>query len=592
MLRSIGFATCLALLLVACGGASGGDRGGGDTGGGGVAMSAPSNLLYHLGNHSGAIAVRLNVGVPFVLGPPTVTGTVTGYSVSPALLAGVSLNPSTGTISGTPLTASTETAYTITASNDGGSATTTIYVTVFVPPSALTYPSPVNSTVGVEITSLVPTYSGDANFFEILPALPAGLGIDHTTGVVSGTPSRARIPATYTINASNIGGARTTFDLLLAVDPPPAGTVATGVFRDSTVIGLGFVSGAQSGVTNDSGEFTYETGQGITFSVGQVSIGAMPMAKSLITPVDLVADGTGTSNHVLNVVRFLMMLDQDGDASNGIQISEAVTAAAAGWAPVNFDSADLPATLGPLIQQASTADGRPHTLPDAASAQARLRADFFCTYSGRYVGTYAGTSAPGEHGTFAVDVFPDGSMHARAGGNANLVGFDVVTANALNPLLDATFALSSQSPSIGISGAFSDLTYLSGTYLADAAGTFEAAGGGDTGLTYKFVGTYTSTPNDPTGSPSPGFLVLGMNDAHEVSGSIGGGFLRGTVTGTTFVGTWSVHFPGNIKNARFPVSGTFSNTGSALTLDGHYQFRAGTAPFTLVTFSTRGCRAN
>lgn len=587
MLRSIGIVTSLALLMVACVGGSGGGTDG--SGGGGVGMSAPSNLLYHLGNYSGGIAVRLNVGVPFVLGPPTVTGTVTGYSVSPALLAGVSLDPSTGTISGTPLTASPETAYTITASNDGGSATTTIYVTVFVPPSALTYPSPVNTTVGVEITSLVPTYSGDANFFEILPALPAGLAFDYTTGVVSGTPSRARVPATYTINASNIGGAQTTFDLLLAVDPPPAGTVVSGVFRDSTVTGMGFVSGAQSGVTSDSGEFTYETGQGITFSVGQVSIGAMPMAKSLITPVDLVADGTGTSNHVLNVVRFLMMLDRDGDASNGIQISEAVTAAAAGWAPVDFDSADLPAALGPLIQQASTADGMPHTLPDAASAQARLRADFFCTYSGQFDGTYSANSAPGDHGYFTANVFPDGSMRARAGGNANLVGFDVVTADALNPLLDAAFALSSQSPSIGISGSFSDLTYLSGTYLADAAGTLEAAGGGYTGLTYKFVGTYTSTPNDPTGSPSPGFLVLGMDEANEVSGRIGGGFLRGTVTGTTFVGTLLVTFLGNNHPAHLPVTGTFSNTDSALTLDGQYRLGSSGA---VVTFSTRGCRAS
>ena len=46
--------------------------------------------------------------------------------------------------------------------------------------------------------------------------------------------------------------------------------MVTGVFRGDTVIGLGYVSGAQSGVTNESGEFTYEVGQGITFTVGQL----------------------------------------------------------------------------------------------------------------------------------------------------------------------------------------------------------------------------------------------------------------------------------------------------------------------------------
>jgi hypothetical protein len=284
------------------------------------------------------------------------------------------------------------------------------------------------------------------------------------------------------------------------------------------------------------------------------------------------------------------MLDQDGDASNGIQISEAVTAAAAGWAPVDFDSADLPATLGPLIQLASTADGVTHVLPDAASAQARLRADFFCAYSGAYNGTYAANSAPDDHGDFTAYVFPDGSMRARAGGNANLVGFDVVTANALTPLLDATFALSSQSPSISISGSLSDLTFLSGTYLADAAGTLEAAGGLGTGLTYKFVGTYTSTPNVPAGIPPSGFFVLGMDDLNEVSGYIGGGFLRGTVTGTTFVGTLLLVFPGNTNHpAHLSVTGTFSNTDSALALDGQYRLGSSGA---VVTFSARGCRAN
>jgi hypothetical protein len=177
----------------------------------------PDRSLYHIGNSQGAIAVRLNVGAPFVLYRPTVTGTVTGYSVSPVLPAGVSLSPSTGVISGTPLVASPEAPYTITATNDGGSATTIIYVTVFTPPSALSYASPVNGTVGAALTGLAPTLSGDADNFSVGPALPAGLVLDSTTGVVSGTPTTTRVPAIYTITASNLGGASTTFDLLLAV---------------------------------------------------------------------------------------------------------------------------------------------------------------------------------------------------------------------------------------------------------------------------------------------------------------------------------------------------------------------------------------
>lgn len=575
MLRAIGAVTSLVFLMVACGGGSGGAVGGG-TGG---AISAPSGLQYG-GNTVG------DVGTPYGPLQPIVTGAVSGYSVSPALPAGLSLDPNTGVISGTPLTAA-KTTYTITASNEAGAATIALNLVVLVPPTALTYASPATGTVGAALTELVPTFSGDADNFAILPALPTSLRLDPTTGVVSGTPTSARVPATYTITASNLGGSSTTFDLLLAVDPPPAGTVATGVFRDSTVIGLGYVSGAHSGLTDASGAFTYETGQGITFSVGQVNIGTVPTAKALITPIDLVAHGTGTSNHVLNVVRFLMLLDQDNDPSNGVQISTAVTAAAASWGPVDFDAADLPTVLGPLIQLASTADGVTHVLPDAATAQARLRTDFYCTYAGRYDGTYAGTSAPGDHGTFTAEVFPDGRMHASANGTAALAGFDVVTANALNPLLDATFALDSQSPNIGLQGSFPDSTYLSGSYLADTAGTFEAVGNMDNTPAYKFVGTYTSTMSTYTG-----FISFRMDDSNQVSGSalLGPSSLAGTVSGNAFTGTVSYFVPyqHHFTTRTFSVSGTYSNTASGVTLGGRYS----TIDGSVVTFSTVGCRAN
>src|SRR5207244_2189285 len=227
-----------------------------------------------------------------------------------------------------------------------------------------------------------------------------------------------------------------------------------------------------SGLTDKSGAFTYEEGQGITFSVGAVSIGAVPTAKNLLTPVD-VAQGTGTSHRVLNVVRFLMMLDQDGNPNNGIQISAAVNAAAASWAPVDFDTTDLPTTLGPIIQQASAADGVSHVLPDAATAQAHLPTAFYCTHSGSYYGTFFGTSStPGTGDYFGTSVFPDGSMYSNASGTLN---FDVQTNDAVSPLLDGSFAQSAPNPSVSLLGGFADATYLSGhyLYLGVSEGTFQ-----------------------------------------------------------------------------------------------------------------------
>jgi len=423
--------------------------------------------------------------------------------------------------------------------------------------------------VGAALTPVVPTLGGHADAFTVSPPLPAGLTLDPVTGIVSGTPSRERVAVTYTITASNASGYIKS-QFLLTVDPPPAGTAVSGVFRSDTVIGLGYVSGSHGGLTDKSGAFTYEQGQGITFSVGGVSIGGVPTAKTLVTPVDLVAQGTGASNHVLNVVRFLLMLDQDGNANNGIQISAAVTAAAASWAPVDFDTTDLPTTLGPLIQQASGADGVSHVLPDAATAQAHLRSAFYCMRSGSYYGTFgAGHLAGFGRGDFTASVFPDGSMHSVAYASDTLPGFDVQTNDAVSPLLDGTFAQSAVSPSVDLQGSFADATYLSGTFVSPftALGNFQAVGNASVTATYKFTGT----------------PLVWMDDSNQVSG-IAGGYLTGTVSGNTFTGT--VAFP---HEGHYPVSGTYSNTAFGITLDGQYNRRATSS---VVTFSIVGCRAN
>jgi len=582
MLRSIGSVIGLALLMVACGG-----------GGSGTAeqLTAPQNLQYR----AGIGEVGLSYG-PF---PPTVSGTVTGYSVSPKLPAGLTLDPTTGAISGTPLAASPATTYTFTASNEAGAATTALNLVVLVPPT-LAYASPVTASPGVALTPLVPTLGGDIDTLSIQPALPDGLTFDPATGIVSGTPSRARVAVTYTITASN-AGAYTTADLVLAVGPPPAGTAVTGVFRSDTVIGLGYLSGTHSGLTDTSGSFTYEEGQGIAFSVGSVSVGAVPTAKALVTPVDLVAQGTGTSNHVLNVVRFLMMLDQDGNPNNGIQISAAVTAAAASWAPVDFDTTDLASTLGPIIQQANTADGVSHVLPDSATAKAHLRTAFYCTHAGNYYGTFGETHLAGDgRGDFTASVFPDGSMQSIAHASDTLVGFNVQTKDAVSPLLDGTFAQIDESLGVSLQGSFADPTVLNGIYLTPVGGSFQAVADATVSTTYKFTGTYTETFTDSsTGGPYTAPVFFGMNDSNQVAalafgepyGGIALQALDGTVSGNTFTGMASYSYPGNGRPHTFqaPVSGTYSNAAIGVTFVGQFSTNDNQE---VVTFSTVGCRAN
>jgi len=97
--------------------------------------------------------------------------------------------------------------------------------------------------------------------------------------------------------------------------------IKEGVFLDSLVEGIYFVSGEQSGFTDANGTFQYEVGATIQFSVGGVIIGEC-LGQELITPVNLVEGATDASHPtVLNIASFIQTLDTDGNADNGITIS-------------------------------------------------------------------------------------------------------------------------------------------------------------------------------------------------------------------------------------------------------------------------------
>ncbi len=144
--------------------------------------------------------------------PTNAGGVITGYSVLPALPAGLSLSPTTGIITGTPTAVVATAVYTVTGSNSGGSTTVGVTITVNdVPPAGLTYATnPASYVLAIAITPNTPSSTGGAvTAYSVLPALPAGLGLDPVTGIISGTPTAVTAMATYTVTASNSGGSTT-----------------------------------------------------------------------------------------------------------------------------------------------------------------------------------------------------------------------------------------------------------------------------------------------------------------------------------------------------------------------------------------------
>ncbi|MBD0725879.1 hypothetical protein B6A10_11875, partial [Flavobacterium sp. L1I52] len=195
---------------------------------------APTNLSYTTPN-------VFTKGTAITALIPTVSGgTVVTYSVSPALPAGLSLNTTTGVISGTPTAIAAAANYTVTATNTGGSTTATVSITINdIAPSALSYSTPNVFTKGTAITALIPTVSGGAVVsYSVNPALPAGLSLNTTTGVISGTPTAIAAAANYVVTATNTAGSTTATVSIAVNDVAPTNLSYTtpNVFTKGTAI--------------------------------------------------------------------------------------------------------------------------------------------------------------------------------------------------------------------------------------------------------------------------------------------------------------------------------------------------------------------
>lgn len=99
-----------------------------------------------------------------------------------------------------------------------------------LPPSALSYtPSLASGTVGTPISSLTPTVTGTVTSYSVSPALPLGLTLNASSGVISGTPSVAASSADYTVTATN-GTGSTTATVTIEVVAAPVGSTFAGAY--------------------------------------------------------------------------------------------------------------------------------------------------------------------------------------------------------------------------------------------------------------------------------------------------------------------------------------------------------------------------
>ena len=144
------------------------------------------------------------------------TGSILGgFSVSPPLPIGLTMDMYDGVISGTPADTDPGTTYTITASDGNGNfADATVLITIDAAPAPSILPSH-QEVLGVVDTPITPTAAfTPANFPILSPpstptyslysgSLPVGLTLDPSSGVISGTPTSTYPGTTLTIKADD-----------------------------------------------------------------------------------------------------------------------------------------------------------------------------------------------------------------------------------------------------------------------------------------------------------------------------------------------------------------------------------------------------
>ena len=179
-----------------------------------------ASLAMPVLSYNGSIPFPAVIGESIAL-TPAVSGTVGHYTVSPPLPPGLSLDGLSGVISGTPTQASGPATFVVNASGVGGRASFPLVLSVTEPPSHLSYASPAEGTVGTPLRPLMPTIAGTVEHYAVTPALPPGVVLDGTSGLITGTPSGARALAPYTITASSLAGDTSAIILLTVAVPSP-----------------------------------------------------------------------------------------------------------------------------------------------------------------------------------------------------------------------------------------------------------------------------------------------------------------------------------------------------------------------------------
>ena len=178
----------------------------------------PENLFYS-GHPFHWLLGELIEEVPSVNG-----GEIIEWMIEPPLPQGLIFDLDDGSISGVPSELHAIREHYVTATNTGGSITTTVIISVNdIAPDNIRYdPYIFELTIDEDLSDIIPSWSGGLpENWEISPSLPLGLNFNNENGVISGIAMEFQDSSTYQIWANNSGGYATTQLIISVVSLPP-----------------------------------------------------------------------------------------------------------------------------------------------------------------------------------------------------------------------------------------------------------------------------------------------------------------------------------------------------------------------------------
>ncbi|OLC91221.1 MAG: hypothetical protein AUH86_21110 [Acidobacteria bacterium 13_1_40CM_4_58_4] len=470
----------------------------------------------------------------------TFTVTATGFpapslSETGTLPTGVTFNPVTGVLSGTPAPGTAGT-YPImfTASNGVGTAATQNFTLTVGQPPAITSANSTTFTVGTAGTFTVTATGFPAPTFSETGALPTGVTFNTTTGVLSGTAG-AGTGGTYpiTFKATNSSGS-TSQSFTLMVDQAPAITSA-----NSTTFSVGAAGTFTVTATGFPAPTFSETGTlptGVTFNTTTGVLSGTPAAGTNGTyPITFTAsNGVGTAA----MQSFTLTVNT---------------------APVITSASSTTFTVGTAGTFTVTATGTPTpTLTETGTLPTGV------TFS-TTTGVLSGTPGAGTGGTYAITFKATNS----SGSSSQSFTLTVDQAPAITSPNSTTFT-------VGVSGSFTVMTTgfpasslietgalpTGVTFTDNGNGTGTLSGTPASGTAAMYPITFTA--NNTVGTPATQSFTLTVNTAPVITSASSTTFTVGT-PGTFTVTATGTPTPTLSETGTLPTGVTFSTTTGVLS---------------------------